>query len=620
MITSTLRLFNAVQVENRDGCHFNENAVMRGVRNGYVLDPAIKPTQATLNAIESVVGLSGEKANHAFHKSWNVVADTPIEILFLQQLLHYVTTYGAEAFGIYDQDRVYIPSEELNVPGVTEDVVLIVVQALTKEEILEKIIALGGSGVALAKWTLSDIVEIVIENQYNPEFVGLIKNRELKALLCDLYGIVPEEPVEFLRYLISKLTGESLLIKNKALVSKIESAEGWKLDLLLKDAPKNLGSIFLRYKPLFLAMKSISKNKTFFNRLRKDAVTMHAPLPVDYLNSVTEQIKLDTLDMNVLEKKLKDASVWRKIRLAYALNSRVNNGDSIVYNVRNGRGWVADFVWERRYWMVTKTALNIVLRSIAEGLNVKGKTVFIPEGVHYTLPATEKQFIGPFPTGSYVSVKNDMIVGIHWTNQEFSRIDLDFSMTDAFGKTGWDADYRSDDLLFSGDLTDAPEPKGASELFYARHPVSSPKLAMINYFNYSDVAVPTKVFIAQQKTKKEYIERNFLVDPNNILLTANILVTEKQTTLGLLVNVNGENRFCFSTSSIGSSISTRDKKQAKQIREFLTRSLVNSIELEDLLHVAGATIARERPLDGDYLDLSPEALDKTTILDLVRES
>jgi hypothetical protein len=65
----------------------------------------------------------------------------------------------------------------------------------------------------------------------------------LKALLYDFYGLVPSEPVELLRYLISKLTSESLLIKNDDLINKIKQSDSKRLGVLLQDAPDDLASI-----------------------------------------------------------------------------------------------------------------------------------------------------------------------------------------------------------------------------------------------------------------------------------------------------------------------------------------------------------------------------------------
>ena len=337
------------------------------------------------------------------------------------------------------------------------------------DEILKRIINLG-SGIALAQETLDDIMTIIKFNKYDGAFVEEIGNRELKALLYDYYGLVPSDPIEFLRHLISKLTDESLLIKNDDLIEKIKNSNGKFLDILLKDAPDNLASIFFRFKPLFLAMKSISNNKTFFNQLRKKANRLHTPMPEDYLNSITSQIKHKKLDLDRFTQKIEKASIFRKIRLAYALNYRLSSESSIVYHVRNGSGWATDFNWPDGLEENTQQALDIVSASIADDIrkNVNGKTFYIPANIHYALPATEKQFTGHLPTGSWVSVPEDLIVGIHWTNTKKRRIDLDLSIIGVSGKIGWDASYRSKerDILFSGDVTDAPAPRGASELFY----------------------------------------------------------------------------------------------------------------------------------------------------------
>jgi hypothetical protein len=53
-----------------------------------------------LDVVESVVGISGEKANAAFHKSWAVVQDAAMEQLVIQQIVHYLTIYAFEALGI----------------------------------------------------------------------------------------------------------------------------------------------------------------------------------------------------------------------------------------------------------------------------------------------------------------------------------------------------------------------------------------------------------------------------------------------------------------------------------------------------------------------------------------
>ena len=621
MNKATLRLFNAVEVNNRYKKNISQSVLARTIQNGYILDSAIEPDEELLDIIESVVGISGIKANSAFHKSWLVVQDSWMESLVTQQIIHYITTYGFESLGIYREDAVYIPHEILELPTITDNIPLVVIKAMTTEEILDNIVNLA-SGIALAQETLDDIMAIVKSHNYEPSFVEKIGNRELKALLSDFYGIVPSEPVEFLRHLVSKLTDESLIIKNQYLIDKIKQSNGKFLDTLLQDAPDDLASIFFRFKPLFLAMKSISNNKRYFNQLRKKANKLHKPLPQDYLNSVTSQIKSEKLDLETLALRLKKATIFRKIRLAYALKYRLGASDSIVYRVRNGRGWATKFDFE--WWKIVKEknqkALNIVVNSITEDVNknVEGKTIYIPANVHYALPATEKQFTGYLPTGTYVSTPQDMIVGIHWTNTKTKRVDLDLSVIGESGKIGWDADYSSEEkeVLFSGDVTDAPLPNGASELFYLKQAEQEARILKVNYYNFTkNDKVEAKILVAQEKPQN--FDENYIVDVNKIIASANISITKKQNILGLIVNINQENRVYFANISIGNSITSRNNQQSKQARKYLVSKLVNSLDFREILSMAGANIVAQIPEEDEYLNLSPEALDKTTIINLI---
>ena len=620
MNRALLRLFNAVLVEDDVGQDISAAVLERTTRNGYVLDPRIRPEDDLLNTIEDIVGISGEKANAAFHKSWSIIRDASMEELVMQQVLHYLTTYGFEELGIYRESAVYIPREVLECPDITEDMPLTVVRALNKNEILEKIIGLG-SGIALAQQTLDDVMSIVVTCKYDPAFAEKIANRELKALLFDYYELVPSDPVEFLRHLVSKLTDDSLLIKNKALIEKLENANGKFLDVLLKDAPKDLASIFLRYKPLFLAMKKISRNKTFFNRLRKQAVKLHKPLQQDYLNSITSQIKNETLDLDEFARKLERASIFRKIRLAYALNFRLHHTGSIVYRVRNGRGWATEFSWSNDWNEKLSQALSILLESTAAdiGRNVKGKTIYIPSNVHYALPATEKQFTGHLPTGSYISVPEDLIAGIHWFNTK-RRIDLDLSLIGQSGKIGWDAAYRTGDrsVLFSGDVTDAPRPDGATELFYLKKHTDEPRILNVNYYNFQkDDEVDCKIIAAHESPSTKFGE-NYMVDVSKIIAQANIKVSRKQSVLGLITSVDGENRVYFANISIGNSITARANPVSTAARNYLVAHTSNPLSLRTVLKMAGAEVVDE-PVEGDHIDLSPSSLDKSTIVNLIRD-
>jgi predicted MarR family transcription regulator len=643
METELLRLFNAVLVEDKNEKPFNRPLFERAIKNGFILSPVIGATSPLLDTIESVIGISGEKANAAFHKSWSVVKDSSLEQLVIQQIVHYITTYGFERLGIFSNDSVYIPHETLELPEITADIPLTVIKAMTEIEICEAIVMLGNSGIALSKETLSDIMKII------PELVSLdtsvvyeIKNRELKALLYDFYNLTPIEPTEYLRYVVRKLTGESLLIKNKYLIEKIKASDYKVLDMLLGSAPDNLASIFFRFKPLFLAMKSISHVKPVFNRLRKDANRLHSPMPEDYLNNITSKIKNgETFDLSLFDRKLADASIFRKIRLAYALNSRLSTGNSTVYKVRNGRGWATDFEWDTNLNYLTTRLLKMVVTAIAGDMveNVSGKIFYVPASIHYALPATEKQFLGNIPANSYVSVPRDLVIGVHWTDDtkksnmkrgyyhdwsNNGRVDLDLSLMSLYSKYGWDGYYRSTerDIMFSGDMTSAPKPNGASEFFYLKNMSNEAKLLYINYFNFRDEGTTCKFIVASEQVNSNFSgsrgrDKAYMVDVNNILVSTNIKLTKKQNLLGMIIGVDGENRVYFTNTSTGDSISSRNNDVSKKVNDYMARTCQNIIELSDVLLMAGAIVVSEKPEEGEYIDLSPENLDKSTIIKLL---
>lgn len=621
MNTSLLKLFNAVQVHEKKAHKTPSGLLERAVRNGYVLDPAIQATDSLLDTIEQVIGVSGEKANSAFHKSWTVVCDSSMEALVAQQMVHYITTYGFEALGYFQDSTVYIPAEVLELPVNLEGIPLTVVKAMDRAEIYEAVLKLAAT-VALADETLDDLEAVITGCKFSKSIVEKIGNRELKTRLSDHFGLTPTEPIEFLRHLVSKLTDQSLLIKNSALIRKIKAANGKFLDELLKSAPEDLASIFFRYKPLFLAMKTISRNKAFFNRLRKDATKLHKPLPQDYLNSVTSNIGKGKLDFAKLWTRLQTANVFRKIRLAYSLQYRLGWSGSTVYRVRNGRAWATNLPWDTLMENegLLRQARDMVLKSIADDLqpNVEGQTFYIPANIHYALPATEKQYTGNFPTGTYVSVPEDLIFGIHWCDTT-QRVDLDLSMVGTQGKLGWDGSYRSakKSLLFSGDMTSAPAPMGASELFYARNVDFVPQILMVNYYNFRPGAeVDCKILVAKEKPEK--FDSNYMVDPSNLVATANIHITMRQNVLGLVANVEGENRVYFANTSIGNAISSYNNTYTHHAREYFKTCAFQTLDFRSLLVQAGANVVDSIPGEGEYTNLAPEALDKSTLINLVQ--
>ena len=618
VLAASLRLFRAIQIEQHPGNASDPEMLKLTLAQGYILDPDIPVTPRLRKQVEQVIGLSGEQANASFHKSWNKVRTEKIEELVIEQLLHYMTTYGFKDAGLYDESTVFVPVEKLDIPELTDDIPLTFVRGITAQEALSEIIKLG-AGAALTEKTLNDILTIVEANKYQSNYLSDIKNHELSSRLYQHYGITPDEPVDYLRYVIYRITGQTLLIKNDEMIESIKALEADKRDLmdaLLEQAPDNLGSIFNRFKPLFLAMKAASGNKRFFNRLRKRAKTQHVPLQQDYLSSVTQQIKENRIDCEVLAAQLKTANIYRVIRLLYALEFRKRATESVIYPVRNGRGWATGFEWPDYLQAKTVEVYDVVFDALVQHLQPKvaGQTFYVPDYVHYALPQSEKQFAGPYPLGSYVTANKEIVFGIHWYNVDGEQTDLDLSLMSATTKVGWDAEIRNDEVLFSGDLTDAPTPNGASELYHVKG-AKDPYMVMLNYFNYSAVRpVPSTVMVSNEAPTTL---KNHTIDQNKIVAKASVTISKKQTLLGLVKTVGEQTRFYFSNVGVGGAISSSENEVTAHSRRYLNDRLTSTtLDLSEVLRLAGATVVNARP-DSEFVDLSPEQLSQSRLLNLL---
>lgn len=628
-----LHLFKALKVEKKVleiDIEKKKELFKRTIKRGFVYSDEVIASYNTdyLLSLFDQIAISIEQANSTFHKSWDKVANSSIEELVMEQLFHYITTYGFERLGVFDKDTVFIPKEELEIPNI--DIYgfsFSVIKGLTEAEIKEKCLFLLRSGIALSEESIKSLVSLCSDMELTIDEVETVKNKEAKLILLDTLGMVPKQPEEFLRYLVYKATEKTLLIKNKELIDKIKEKENtsciFYFDKYIKDfGIDKLARIFYRYKSVFLAFRTNKKLKRIVNKIRREAVKYHQPMQEDYLNSVTGKIKIgNSICIDELNDNLGKVNIFRKIRLAQALNYRIlNSKGSILYKVRNGKGYATNFDGVK-----DKTVLMEILNKVWVNIvnDIKGKTtgkkIYIPDYIDYALPATEKQFIGNFPCGTSVNIDNDMVFGVHWFNDNRNRIDLDLSLIDVNGmKFGWDSSYRNSKktILFSGDVTDASGKLGATELFYlANGDKRVEGIMMVNFFNCSDTEKECEFDIVVAKEKASKWEKNYMVDPNNILARARSKVGKREKVLGILKAENGKAIFYFAESTFGNRRSSAEGGVAVNTRNYLLDFYTNPLSLKDALKEAGNEIVIDKT--NCDIDLSPENLDKSKILELL---
>lgn len=625
---SSLNLFKAVpiksigiEVSQKEFTELNKSFI----KSGFVFSPSVlneysgDKLDKLVKEVNTLYGKDGAELNKAFHKSFAKVRDASIEQLWFEQALHYLTTYGFEEMGFFSHESVYIPAEKLDVPDIKDDFKLTVIRGLTKKELKAELLGFLSAGIALKEATIKDVLDVAT-------FVGVteaesqeVKNKEVRIALYDYFNYVPSNNLEFLRYMIYKITGMTQIIKSPATIETIKSKfnishEGMLVKYVQTYGENELAKLFYRYKPVFLAFRKTSNAKKVVNSIRRSAKINHQPMREDLLNSITKKIKLgEKMTTKEINKALDSVNTFRKARLAYALKYRTEDHEGILYRVRNGKSYATKFQNTDKFG--TGLVYDLVIAAIAEDIssNVTGKTFVVPEGVVYALPTTEKQFIGNIPSGSYCEVDKDMIMGVWWSNVSHHRVDLDLSMSNISGKIGWDGAYRGNDTQFSGDITDAPN--GATEVFRIGDKAQGLWLVNLNYFNYTDVKVPYKVFVGSDSGA---ISGHYLVDPNKLKMVVNSEFDgDRQKALGIIYADEKTRRFIFSETVFDNLRSSKHTDYSQYALDYIKSYYSDVIDLGKIISMAGGVVVTEVPEEGEYIDLSIEALDKTTIIDLL---
>jgi hypothetical protein len=639
---AVLILFKSALIDSRNGDASKEAVKLVSqttIPKGFMISPSTIATYTSqeidslIKVVEKELIISRSQMNNAFHKSWDKIANASDLQLYIEQIVHYMTTYGPWSSEEHTEDNIFIPYEKLEIPELTENIPLLYIKSITKDELKEKVLGMLSSGVALKKETIELLSPMLDLFDFTEGSISELKNKEVKIILYNKKNIVPGDPLEFLRYLIFETTGKTLIIKNSETIELIKTnldqlpALRNRIESLFKNYDtshglKLLSQIFYRSKLIFLAFKATDYLSSVINKLRKLAIKTHHPMKEDYLNSITKHVKNNhPIDIPTLKEELSKVNIFRKIRLMYALHYRTLDCESIAYRIRNGKAYSKALEIKDKDGF--KETLEVVEKSVIEDLkkSVEDKNIFIPSMIDYALPSSEKQFTGNFPSGTRVHVPEHMVVGIHWENQKGKQIDLDLSLIDISGvKYGWDGSYRNKDrsVLFSGDMTSAPLPNGASELFYVKNLEKGVYMLSVNYYNYdANIPVPFKIFVGFDNEFKN-MSKSYMLDPNNVLASTSTVANRKQKILGSLFISEDGCEFVFSEMYMGKSISLNTENEyVRHTQSYLYNFYRNSISMKELLDKAGANMIEDTEGVEEYIDLSPEALQRDTILSLI---
>ena len=592
----------------------------------------------------SAWGTDGYILNQAFHKSLDTVVNTRDEDLVLQQIFHYFTTYGFKSIGIYSENTIFIPKEKLEVPDLKEDFKLINITQITKEELKTKLWDLITSPIPLSKTTIKDILNLSECLNITKNNIDKVVNRELKIALYDKLDLIPKNNIEFLRYLIYKITGNTLLIKDKATFKALEFSDKIEVLKIMKAYKKSYGleplsEIFNRYKPLFLSLKTedyliddvddiygkkdeeIELNK-IINKISKLSKEHHIPFKMSDLDTFASWYKNNKDKDNflkLLETKLKKENIWRIIKLRNYVSNINGQMEERVYKIRNNRTWVTtkpiDFEFDNGVLGVFDKLIISKMKP-----HLANKKVYLDKDINIVLPQSEKQFVGNLPALSSIEIKKeDVLFGIHWFNLPYESVDLDLKAVSSYYTIGWDADYKKDaKIIFSGDITDAPYPDGASEYLYFSKDIDFDIISIkVNNYNMCLDDVPFEIIVA--KKPKEKLTSNYIVNPNDIIVRIPGLLIEKnkiEASVGIVVIDEEHIKIVLSNYVTSNRITAENNKVEEALRTFIDLNSIIRCNLRYFINKVDATIVDNKN-DAD-IDLSVENLNKNSIIDLLK--
>lgn len=617
-------LVSSDKTDNRDFATINKKAV----KLGYIISP-----ECCNKWIEEWLDSLTANYNATFYKEWDdVISKSRFEI-FLDQIRHYASTYGKMLEGKEIEGNGWTPNDGGLMPRFED---LKVIEPMNAQECGRKCFEVLKSGIALKDTTVKVMCDFFLDTKvdgmdYDKEhlsnLLSQVKNKEAMCYLSDKLHVLPADEFSMLRCIALAYIGKPALIKSRATIATIKKKaeeKGFRSPLLnlTEEQEKRLSRIFLRFKPIFLAMKGGEKKDkkvaSVVNRLRRLAEKNHKPFKIGFWENIIKEAQ----PVDEVKKRLGDLDNFRKIRLMMLCKERMSFPTTTgVFTIRNGKQFVRE-QYRPQYDKNWIARLYFLLEeSLCESLKSKACKVLLPENYDLVLPTSEKNFVGNFPYGTSFAMTKHNVVGIYWRNEWGTR-DYDLSMTDLHGlRIGWNSSWyngsRNSDnnsVIYSGDITNAaPE---AVELLYMRDDAPD-GIVMVNRFagwNWDDDGKSKFRFFFANECLDGHSMTNYMVDPNNIRFDT--MIDHEADELGrqMTIGMMCDNRFYLMQMGTGNKrVSTG--KYAPVIIEGLKKKVKCFIGLKEILYRAGFEVLDKDSEENPNIDFTN--LEKDTLINLL---
>lgn len=660
---ATIKLFKSVVLKNgnrREMLGLKE-AQLTAIAHGVVFDPevfvgrSLPESKSLISSAVEEYGVDMAKVNSTFYKRFSDVENRSELQLRMDQLAHYMSTYGR---GIDREDIVGYEPEYLKEINIDVKHDLTYIDALSAEEIGEKVKNMLTSGMALDEVTQSNLI-IVINGCKLPvnDYLDQISNREFMCRMCKELGLLPKNFDEFTRYLIYLGTGSTLLIKSRAMLTELDwlgrgaharqekAFNQYVKQFGIETVAKNI----TRYRKLYLVLRKRFVDKTLVNRAMKLSKRMYVPRKQSPLEHVMD---LD-VSLDAIRKSMAKAPIYKLIKIMNAMMRKDGAMEARYFKIRNGKSYLKLHNKDWRLGLINWTnkiqRKNLVQQMIVNELKRRygdwsDKMFYIPKDINYALPTSGKDFVGTLPyMSSYEFKGKDVSLGVAWN----TLADLDLHMMSLDGEHyGWNGSY-SGTVTYSGDMTH-PNPYGHAAEFYKikANDLTAPMVVSVNDFH-SDGEVKFDVFVTGAN-----IDRNdrqgvaTQIGPKSLLFHDTISPKEVSKVLMIVLPTDDGVKIGFTATNFGNvRVPSVDDTTTKLI-EIFEHQLDNTYMVTDLVKLLGGQVVHSEneykklvrqsvkshvvtkndqyyvQIDADapeLINLSPDKLTQSTFTDLLAE-
>ena len=578
-----IKLFNkSINVIDKN-LDLNDVNINLAIPRGYIVHP-----DCLNNRVVNFLKTLPINYNSTFYKSWvDVVSKSRLE-LAINQILYYIDVYT----GLIDFE---IPNDGVGRINFTE---CKVITPITIDELETKIQGLFNSGIALSNETIHMTSSLINELSLSIN-IDNIKNKEVLMILYKELNILPTLNEEMVRYLVYLYTNNTLLIKNKKTISLIKLKRINISEIVNKYGIEKLSSVFLRYKDLFLAMKP--GNEKTINRLKTLSKRHHKPKKEGFWSNILN-------GNHTIKEIFEKAESLNNFKLISLLNTiKINSvkTEYKTYIIRNGKIFTKknnDLVKDN------ETLYSILYHILIERLNEKACKIKLPKNIDLALPTSEKNFCGMLPHGSKVNLfETNTVIGIH-RKPEHAAGFLDLSLLSSTGaKYGWNSHFydKEKTLVFSGDIKDDSNKKEVSEMFYAKNGFNQNFILKVNNYERFNEKIKFRVFIAQSKI--EHLNKNYMVNPNDIVYSTELETDLNEMMIGMIVN----NNFYFCKINTSNKNVSYYNEHTLNYFKSISETVDLNLKLMDVLKDTKFEIV------DDDADIDLSILDKSSLINLL---